>query len=87
MKYCGGCNQQYNRVEVVSDFKKKVDQTKLNLEFVSIDAENIDIVININGCPTGCADREEIRDKAYKAIVMFSKVDLFQKELKNSEIE
>ena len=53
VKYCGGCNQTYDRVGMV-------DQVRSNVEdrfIVSCrDTHDIDVLVCVNGCSRACAD-------------------------------
>jgi hypothetical protein len=53
LKYCGGCNPFYNRVEMVQQL-----QSLLEKQFIFSDAEqqDIDILVFVNGCPRSCAN-------------------------------
>jgi len=53
VKYCGGCNPQYDRVELV---KKTANQLKDKADLVSAQAKDIDMGLAVQGCPTACAD-------------------------------
>jgi len=53
IKYCGGCNPDFDRVALVDEIQSNLSG---HVEFVSIEEENIDIVLAIEGCQTACAD-------------------------------
>jgi hypothetical protein len=53
IKYCGGCNPDYDRVALA----KYIEKSLLGkVEFVSAEDENIDLVLAVQGCKTACAD-------------------------------
>lgn len=53
IKYCGGCNPDYDRVALV----KRIEERLIGkVEFVSAENENIDLVLAVEGCKTACAD-------------------------------
>jgi hypothetical protein len=53
IKYCGGCNPDYDRVALV----KRIEERLIGkVEFVSAEDENIDLVLAVEGCNTACAD-------------------------------
>ena len=58
IKYCGGCNPDYDRVALVKRIKENLNG---KIEFVSPDAESIDLVLAIEGCQTACADLSTIK--------------------------
>ena len=53
IKYCGGCNPDYDRVALVEGIKERLNA---KVEFVSAEDENIDLVLAVEGCKTACAD-------------------------------
>ena len=53
IKYCGGCNPDYDRVALV----KRIEERLIGkVEFVSAENDNIDPVLAVEGCKTACAD-------------------------------
>lgn len=53
VKYCGGCNPKYDRVELVEGIRKRLDG---RADFVVADSENVDLILAIEGCETACAN-------------------------------
>ena len=53
IKYCGGCNPDYDRVALVKYIEESLHG---KVEFVSAEDENIDLVLAVEGCKTACAD-------------------------------
>ena len=53
IKYCGGCNPDFDRVAVADEIQASLSG---RVEFVSIEAEDIDLVLAIEGCQTACVD-------------------------------
>lgn len=53
IKYCGGCNPEYDRAALVEMLKRRLAG---RVEFVAYDAGNVDKVLAVEGCPTACAD-------------------------------
>ena len=60
IKYCGGCNPTYERVEVI----EKV-QFRLGDQFLCHHHgdEDIEALILVSGCPRACAGKELILEK------------------------
>ncbi len=55
LKFCGGCNPDYDRLEVAEEIKKMV----VAADDMALCTDNDpDVVIAICGCPTACADVE-----------------------------
>lgn len=53
IKYCGGCNPEYDRVAVVDHIKRSL---KDEIEIVPPESEDVDLILSVNGCSTACAD-------------------------------
>jgi hypothetical protein len=53
VKYCGGCNPKYDRVELGEGIRKRLYG---KADFVAADSENVDVILAIEGCETACAD-------------------------------
>jgi hypothetical protein len=75
VKYCGGCNPEIHRQELVDDL------TRLFSEDCSLEtgepSEPWDIAILVCGCPVACLDRPETRALARNSILVSgSMVDL-----------
>lgn len=52
IKYCGGCNPAYDRVELIKQIKLWWKDKCL---FFRYDEQNLDGLLVINGCPRACA--------------------------------
>jgi hypothetical protein len=52
VKYCGGCNPNYERVEMMGRVRSLVGERFL---FLRYDQEDLDGMIHVNGCPRACA--------------------------------
>ncbi|MBS3758324.1 MAG: hypothetical protein KGY61_06645 [Desulfobacterales bacterium] len=59
IKYCGGCNPDYDRVALVEELKNRLAGY---VEFVAYDAENIDMVLAVEGCQSACADLSSVKN-------------------------
>jgi len=53
IKYCGGCNPNYDRVNAVESVKKELNN---KVEFADSLEEYYDIVLVVQGCKNACAD-------------------------------
>ena len=53
IKYCGGCNPDYDRVALVERIKRCLND---HVKFVSTADEDIDLVLAVEGCKTACAN-------------------------------
>jgi hypothetical protein len=52
IKYCGGCNPTYERVEMIQRVQSLMKDRFL---FLRHDQQNLDLLVSINGCPRACA--------------------------------
>ena len=53
IKYCGGCNPEYDRIAIVDHIKKSLQD---EIEIVRTESEDVDLILSVNGCSTACAD-------------------------------
>ena len=53
IKYCGGCNPDYDRIALVEDMKARL---KGVVAWSCADADPFDRVVAVHGCRTACAD-------------------------------
>ena len=53
IKYCGGCNPNYDRVALVEAMKARLSGA---VEWASSDTAPCDLVVAVQGCETACAD-------------------------------
>jgi hypothetical protein len=53
VKYCGGCNPDYDRAAVFERIKNSLSE---KYQFVDADEKHPDIVIAVQGCSVACAD-------------------------------
>jgi hypothetical protein len=55
IKYCGGCNPSYERVEIAHRVQSKFNH---QLHFVRHDQPDIDVIILMSGCQRACAAQD-----------------------------
>jgi len=53
LKYCGGCNPEYDRVALVRHIEKSLQG---RIAFVSPESEGVGLILAVEGCGTACAD-------------------------------
>ncbi len=56
IKYCGGCNPTFDRVQFVKDLTTSLD---FLVNWVPFNGEDISCLLIVNGCEIACADPEE----------------------------
>jgi hypothetical protein len=59
VKYCGGCNPSYERVEIVQRIQSRLNGRLL---FVRYDEQNIDGMVFMSGCHRACAAQDLNKD-------------------------
>ena len=65
IKYCGGCNPEYDRVTLVDQIRCVL---KGKVEFVSAQSEGVELILAVQGCATACADLSPFKDIAIEVI-------------------
>ena len=53
IKYCGGCNPEFDRVQAVT---RMLERRVKTVEVVPLEDDRADMLVVIEGCPTACAD-------------------------------
>jgi len=74
IKYCGGCNPDYDRVALVKYIEKSLHG---KVEFVSAEDENINLVLAVEGCKTACADLSAFKDIKIRFITKIEDAEEF----------
>ncbi|MEA5004401.1 MAG: hypothetical protein VB081_13025 [Christensenella sp.] len=64
IKYCGGCNQRYERTHIVRDLKRDFPRS----EIVPA-GEDIDYAVVICGCMSACALHDTLEGRYGKTII------------------
>ena len=63
IKYCGGCNPNYDRIKAVTNMKEKLKDHTFE---IYKPGSSYDAAFIVCGCPTACADIEDkIKRKSY----------------------
>jgi hypothetical protein len=80
IKYCGGCNPEYDRVEVVGRIKNELGGI---LEIVPHDVPELEIILVVQGCKTACADLSGLKCNNLKIIRDIKEAEQFISDFKN----
>ena len=67
IKYCGGCNPEFDRVEAVAEMLGRLADV---VELVPLDDARAHMLLAVQGCSTACADLDQYKGK--KIIVLSS---------------
>ena len=69
LKYCGGCNPAFNRVEFVKHLTASLDSV---VEWVSFEDESISCLLIVHGCEIACVDPKEFESKGLRVFSISS---------------
>ena len=56
VKFCGNCNPQVFGGELFRQVIRSIE-CAADIEFVTLDSRDMEVMLIINGCPAACADR------------------------------
>ena len=68
VKYCGGCNPEFDRVGAVADMLAGLSDI---VAVVPLDDERADMLVAVEGCPTACAGLGDFKGK--RVVVLTSR--------------
>lgn len=78
IKYCGGCNPEYDRVALVEQIRCVL---KGKVEFVSAQSEGVELILAVQGCATACADLTPFKGLQIKIITKTEDAERFIQEV------
>jgi hypothetical protein len=78
VKYCGGCNPNYDRVALVRQIEERL-RGKASL--ARADSKGIDVVLAVEGCSTACADLSPFAGQEIRVITSPEDAELFIHDL------
>lgn len=78
LKYCGGCNPEYDRVVLV---KHIIESLQGAVEFVAPESEGIRIILAVAGCSTACIDMSAYQGMDIRIITNIEDAEKFIKEM------
>ncbi len=82
VKYCGGCNPEYDRVALTSLIQERLE---IKTNFVPWDSGEIDLALVVCGCQTACVDLSHFAGQRISMIKNPDDADFFLSEVKASE--
>jgi len=82
LKYCGGCNPEYDRVALVRYIEESL-QSKV--AFVTPESEGVGLILAVEGCSTACADLTAFQGMEIRIITGIEEAKGFIKEVKERE--
>jgi len=81
LKYCGGCNPDYDRVAVKDQIEKSLQG---RVQFVSPESDDKDMILVIQGCKISCADLTSFEGLKIWKITSVEDAKTFIKEMHHS---
>ena len=82
VKYCGGCNPEYDRVGVVKQIEESL---RGEVEFVSPESEGVALVLAVEGCSTACADLSAFQGLEIRKIANMEDAEKFMEEMRTRQ--
>jgi hypothetical protein len=79
VKYCGGCNPNYDRVALVKQIEERL---KEKASLVKADDEGTALVLAVAGCSTACADLTPFAGMEVRIITCPADAEIFIRDLK-----
>ena len=83
VKYCGGCNPEYDRVALVEQIKESLEG---KVSFVAPESGRFDIILAVHGCRTACADLSGFRGIETWMLTGIEEGEKFVREIIESEV-
>jgi len=78
LKYCGGCNPEYDRVTVVRHIGERLQG---KAEFVEPEHEGVELILAVQGCSTACADLSSFHGMEIRIITGIEDAERFIREI------
>jgi hypothetical protein len=82
VKYCGGCNPNYDRPALVKRIKERLGN---RLALAEAGDDGISLVLAVVGCATACADLAPFRGLEVRIITCLADAELFIHDLEASD--
>jgi hypothetical protein len=82
LKYCGGCNPEYDRVALVRHIKESLQG---KVKFVSPESEGVEFLLAVEGCGTACADLSAFQGMEIRMITTIEAGKRFIQEIRAQE--
>jgi hypothetical protein len=78
VKYCGGCNPNYDRVALVRRIKERLGK---RVAFVEAEDKQVSLVLAVEGCSTACADLSPFQGMEIRVITRPEDAECFLRDL------
>jgi len=81
LKYCGGCNPNYDRGSMAEKIRRELNDLA---NFVTIIDDTVDRVLSIQGCDVSCADLRPFKDYNVQIINSIDDAEAFIEEIRKT---
>ena len=81
IKYCGGCNPEYDRVALVEQIEKRLGG---KIDFIPYENGKVDLILAVHGCKTACADVNDFEGTEIRNITGIEEAEKFIGEVVSS---
>ena len=79
LKYCGGCNPEYDRVSLVKHIQESLHD---KVAFVTLESDRVGLILAVEGCSTACADLSTFQGMEIRVITNIEDGEEFIEEIK-----
>jgi len=79
LKYCGGCNPEYDRVALVRHIEESLQG---RVAFVTPESEGVGLILAVEGCSTACADLSAFQGMEVRIIYNIEGAGRFIEEIR-----
>jgi len=79
LKYCGGCNPEYDRVALVRHIEESLQG---KVAFVTPESEGVGLILAVEGCSIACADLSAFQGMEIRVITNIKSAERFIKEIR-----
>ena len=79
LKYCGGCNPEYDRVALAKHIEERL---RGEAEFVAPETKGVSFILAVQGCSTACADLSAFHGMEVRTITNIAGAEEFIKGIK-----
>jgi len=79
LKYCGGCNPEYDRVALVRYIEESLHG---KVAFIKPESEGVRLILAVEGCSTACADLSTFQGKEIRVITTIEGGKRFIQEIR-----
>ena len=69
LKYCGSCNPHVDLSRIACHLVKVAEEWG-DFQLVPLSEDDIDVVVILCGCPRACGNKEEVRARAKRSLVV-----------------